>query len=146
MLVVIKPYRGKGIATELVTRSIREMMESGCEEVHDDCTTYIMYFLMSTELANKRICNVESNCNKFIIIFFYIRRVSSYLLLLILFVFSPRILLWILPLKNINNMQMLVIEHVSNPARLLEKVMEKLTNIMQHSWKKLFLFLLKFKK
>ncbi|KAJ8753092.1 hypothetical protein K2173_013337 [Erythroxylum novogranatense] len=33
MLVVIKPYRGKGIATELVTRSINAMMESGCEEV-----------------------------------------------------------------------------------------------------------------
>ncbi|KAK9120238.1 hypothetical protein Scep_018331 [Stephania cephalantha] len=33
MLVVIKPYRGKGIATELVTRSTRVMMESGCEEV-----------------------------------------------------------------------------------------------------------------
>ncbi|TVU24600.1 hypothetical protein EJB05_27048 [Eragrostis curvula] len=33
MLVVLKPYRGKGIATELVTRSIRAMMESGCEEV-----------------------------------------------------------------------------------------------------------------
>ncbi|KAH0466935.1 hypothetical protein IEQ34_004173 [Dendrobium chrysotoxum] len=33
MLVVIKPYRGKGIATELVTRAIRVMMESGCEEV-----------------------------------------------------------------------------------------------------------------
>ncbi|GMN58376.1 hypothetical protein TIFTF001_027478 [Ficus carica] len=33
MLVVIKPYRGRGIATELVTRSIRVMMESGCEEV-----------------------------------------------------------------------------------------------------------------
>ncbi|GAB2250189.1 hypothetical protein Droror1_Dr00013548 [Drosera rotundifolia] len=33
MLVVIKPYRGKGIATELVSRSIRVMMESGCEEV-----------------------------------------------------------------------------------------------------------------
>ncbi|KAI4350431.1 hypothetical protein L6164_004888 [Bauhinia variegata] len=33
MLVVIKPYRGKGIATELVTRSIKVMMESGCEEV-----------------------------------------------------------------------------------------------------------------
>ncbi|CAN1827015.1 N-alpha-acetyltransferase MAK3 [Linum perenne] len=33
MLVVIKPYRGKGIATELVTRSIRAMMDSGCEEV-----------------------------------------------------------------------------------------------------------------
>ncbi|CAL1372990.1 unnamed protein product [Linum trigynum] len=33
MLVVINPYRGKGIATELVTRSIRVMMESGCEEV-----------------------------------------------------------------------------------------------------------------
>ncbi|KAM7273931.1 hypothetical protein ACFE04_028595 [Oxalis oulophora] len=32
MLVVIKPYRGKGIATELVTRSIKVMMESGCEE------------------------------------------------------------------------------------------------------------------
>ncbi|KAA3459481.1 N-alpha-acetyltransferase MAK3 [Gossypium australe] len=32
MLVVIKPYRGRGIATELVTRSIRMMMESGCEE------------------------------------------------------------------------------------------------------------------
>ncbi|KAG9144304.1 hypothetical protein Leryth_016953 [Lithospermum erythrorhizon] len=27
------PYRGKGIATELVTRSIKVMMESGCEEV-----------------------------------------------------------------------------------------------------------------
>ncbi|CAI9095996.1 OLC1v1032055C1 [Oldenlandia corymbosa var. corymbosa] len=33
MLVVLKPYRGRGIATELVTRSIRAMMESGCEEV-----------------------------------------------------------------------------------------------------------------
>ncbi|KAK4356845.1 hypothetical protein RND71_022455 [Anisodus tanguticus] len=33
MLVVLKPYRGKGIATELVTRSIKVMMESGCEEV-----------------------------------------------------------------------------------------------------------------
>ncbi|CAO2828668.1 unnamed protein product [Amaranthus hypochondriacus] len=33
MLVVIKPYRGKGIATELVTRSIKVMMQSGCEEV-----------------------------------------------------------------------------------------------------------------
>ncbi|XP_022939222.1 N-alpha-acetyltransferase MAK3-like [Cucurbita moschata] len=33
MLVVIKPYRGKGIATELVTRSIKAMMESGCDEV-----------------------------------------------------------------------------------------------------------------
>ncbi|OEL16974.1 hypothetical protein BAE44_0022006, partial [Dichanthelium oligosanthes] len=32
MLVVLKPYRGRGIATELVTRSIRVMMESGCEE------------------------------------------------------------------------------------------------------------------
>ncbi|KAM1058331.1 hypothetical protein ACFX13_023556 [Malus domestica] len=33
MLVVIKPYRGKGIATQLVTRSIQVMKESGCEEV-----------------------------------------------------------------------------------------------------------------
>eukprot|EP01018_Ginkgo_biloba_P017414 Gb_00308 [translate_table: standard] len=33
MLVVIKPYRGKGIATELVTRSIQEMQKAGCEEV-----------------------------------------------------------------------------------------------------------------
>ncbi|KAM0006346.1 putative transferase transcription regulator GNAT family [Helianthus anomalus] len=33
MLVVLKPYRHKGIATELVTRSIKVMMESGCEEV-----------------------------------------------------------------------------------------------------------------
>ncbi|XP_068667395.1 N-alpha-acetyltransferase MAK3-like [Aristolochia californica] len=33
MLVVIKPYRGRGIATELVTRSIQVMMESGCQEV-----------------------------------------------------------------------------------------------------------------
>ncbi|XP_057868921.1 N-alpha-acetyltransferase MAK3 isoform X2 [Cryptomeria japonica] len=33
MLVVIKPYRGKKIATELVTRSIQVMKESGCEEV-----------------------------------------------------------------------------------------------------------------
>ncbi|KDP41859.1 hypothetical protein JCGZ_26877 [Jatropha curcas] len=33
MLVVIKPYRGRGIASELVTRSIKVMMESGCEEV-----------------------------------------------------------------------------------------------------------------
>ncbi|CAH9092034.1 unnamed protein product [Cuscuta europaea] len=31
MLVVVKSYRGKGI--ELVTRSIKVMMESGCEEV-----------------------------------------------------------------------------------------------------------------
>ncbi|XP_076881231.1 N-alpha-acetyltransferase MAK3-like [Bidens hawaiensis] len=33
MLVVLKPYRHKGIATELVTRSIKVMMESGCQEV-----------------------------------------------------------------------------------------------------------------
>jgi len=33
MLVVIKPYRGKGIATELVTRAIRVMMASKCDEV-----------------------------------------------------------------------------------------------------------------
>ncbi|XP_074296662.1 N-alpha-acetyltransferase MAK3-like isoform X2 [Silene latifolia] len=33
MLVVIKPYRSHGIATELVTRSIKAMMQSGCEEV-----------------------------------------------------------------------------------------------------------------
>lgn len=33
MLVVIKSYRGNGIATELVTRSIKVMMESGCDEV-----------------------------------------------------------------------------------------------------------------
>ncbi|XP_020591392.1 N-alpha-acetyltransferase MAK3 [Phalaenopsis equestris] len=33
MLVVIKPYRGRGIATELVTRAIRVMMKSGCDEV-----------------------------------------------------------------------------------------------------------------
>ncbi|OWM67542.1 hypothetical protein CDL15_Pgr028405 [Punica granatum] len=33
MLVVVKPYRGKGIATELVSRSIRVMQESGCEEL-----------------------------------------------------------------------------------------------------------------
>lgn len=33
MLVVVKPYRGRGIATELVTRSIQVMRDSGCEEV-----------------------------------------------------------------------------------------------------------------
>ncbi|KAK4741077.1 hypothetical protein SAY87_024665 [Trapa incisa] len=33
MLVVIKPYRGRGIATELVSRPIRVMQESGCDEV-----------------------------------------------------------------------------------------------------------------
>lgn len=33
MLVVIDSYRGRGIATQLVTRSIQVMMESGCEEV-----------------------------------------------------------------------------------------------------------------
>eukprot|EP00252_Welwitschia_mirabilis_P015963 TRINITY_DN35392_c0_g1_i1.p1 TRINITY_DN35392_c0_g1~~TRINITY_DN35392_c0_g1_i1.p1 ORF type:complete len:212 (-),score=31.80 TRINITY_DN35392_c0_g1_i1:259-894(-) len=33
MLVVIKTYRGKGIATELVTRAIRVMQNEGCEEV-----------------------------------------------------------------------------------------------------------------
>ncbi|CAA2978236.1 N-alpha-acetyltransferase MAK3 [Olea europaea subsp. europaea] len=33
MLVVLNSYRGRGIATELVTRSIKVMMESGCEEV-----------------------------------------------------------------------------------------------------------------
>ncbi|KAL6508128.1 N-alpha-acetyltransferase mak3 [Orobanche hederae] len=32
MLVVLSSYRGRGIATELVTRSIKMMMESGCEE------------------------------------------------------------------------------------------------------------------
>ncbi|KAM3281829.1 hypothetical protein P3S67_027476 [Capsicum chacoense] len=42
MLVVLKPYRGKGIATELVTRSIKEMMESSCEEV-----------TLETEVTNK---------------------------------------------------------------------------------------------
>ncbi|KAL3631014.1 N-alpha-acetyltransferase mak3 [Castilleja foliolosa] len=33
MLVVLSPYRGRDIATELVTRSIKVMMESGCQEV-----------------------------------------------------------------------------------------------------------------
>ncbi|TXG65920.1 hypothetical protein EZV62_007195 [Acer yangbiense] len=33
MLVVINSYRGRGIAIELVTRLIKVMMESGCEEV-----------------------------------------------------------------------------------------------------------------
>ncbi|KAJ7543468.1 hypothetical protein O6H91_09G039400 [Diphasiastrum complanatum] len=33
MLVVIKPFRGKGIATELVTRCIQVMRDSGCDEV-----------------------------------------------------------------------------------------------------------------
>ncbi|KAG6411433.1 hypothetical protein SASPL_129515 [Salvia splendens] len=33
MLVVLNSYRGRGIATELVSRSIKVMMESGCEEV-----------------------------------------------------------------------------------------------------------------
>ncbi|XP_048317703.1 N-alpha-acetyltransferase MAK3 isoform X3 [Ziziphus jujuba] len=33
MLVVIKPCRGRGIAAELVARSIKVMMESGCEGV-----------------------------------------------------------------------------------------------------------------
>ncbi|KAL2613718.1 hypothetical protein R1flu_025410 [Riccia fluitans] len=33
MLVVIKPYRGKGIATELVTRCLQVMRDSGCDEV-----------------------------------------------------------------------------------------------------------------
>ncbi|MCO5570617.1 hypothetical protein L7F22_024342 [Adiantum nelumboides] len=33
MLVVIKPFRGRGIATELVTRSIQNMRDAGCEEV-----------------------------------------------------------------------------------------------------------------
>ncbi|KAJ0113229.1 hypothetical protein Patl1_02538 [Pistacia atlantica] len=45
MLVVIKPYRGRGIATELVTRSIKVMMESGCEEVseHYDVVLVVLY-------------------------------------------------------------------------------------------------------
>ncbi|XP_016723925.1 N-alpha-acetyltransferase MAK3 isoform X3 [Gossypium hirsutum] len=47
MLVVIKPYRGRGIATELVTRSIRMMMESGCEEY-----VYILHRVL-TELILK---------------------------------------------------------------------------------------------
>ncbi|XP_048317700.1 N-alpha-acetyltransferase MAK3 isoform X2 [Ziziphus jujuba] len=34
MLVVIKPCRGRGIAAELVARSIKVMMESGCEGVY----------------------------------------------------------------------------------------------------------------
>ncbi|CAM6102544.1 unnamed protein product [Calypogeia fissa] len=33
MLVVIKPYRGKGIATELVTKCLQVMRNSGCDEV-----------------------------------------------------------------------------------------------------------------
>lgn len=33
MLVVIKPYRGRGIATELVTRCIQLMRDAGCDEV-----------------------------------------------------------------------------------------------------------------
>ncbi|KAL6135978.1 hypothetical protein ACLB2K_068203 [Fragaria x ananassa] len=33
MLVVVDSYRGRGIATQLVTRSIQVMMESGCDEV-----------------------------------------------------------------------------------------------------------------
>ncbi|KAL6139363.1 hypothetical protein ACLB2K_057668 [Fragaria x ananassa] len=33
MLVVVDSYRGRGIATQLVTRSIKVMMESGCDEV-----------------------------------------------------------------------------------------------------------------
>nr|KJB11769.1 hypothetical protein B456_001G276200 [Gossypium raimondii] len=47
MLVVIKPYRGRGIATELVTRSIRMMMESGCEEVR-----YLSYFCLGNIICN----------------------------------------------------------------------------------------------
>ncbi|XP_020408381.1 N-alpha-acetyltransferase MAK3 isoform X1 [Zea mays] len=48
MLVVLKPYRGRGIATELVTRSIRAMMESGCEElVSSDQVT------LEAEVTNK---------------------------------------------------------------------------------------------
>jgi len=33
MLVVVNQYRGKGIATELVTRCIQVMHEAGCDEV-----------------------------------------------------------------------------------------------------------------
>eukprot|EP00897_Mesotaenium_endlicherianum_P009084 jgi/Mesen1/8203/ME000442S07477 len=33
MLVVLKPYRGKGIATELVARCVSSMHDSGCHEV-----------------------------------------------------------------------------------------------------------------
>ncbi|KAG8090613.1 hypothetical protein GUJ93_ZPchr0011g27844 [Zizania palustris] len=46
MLVVLKPYRGRGIATELVTRSIRVMMESGCEEVTATTISVIIVFLL----------------------------------------------------------------------------------------------------
>ncbi|MQM16506.1 hypothetical protein Taro_049466 [Colocasia esculenta] len=49
MLVVIKPYRGRGIATELVTRSIRVMMESGCEENADN----LSQVTLEAEVTNK---------------------------------------------------------------------------------------------
>ncbi|KAG8489685.1 hypothetical protein CXB51_017707 [Gossypium anomalum] len=51
MLVVIKPYRGRGIATELVTRSIRMMMESGCEEVRLSHTFVLV--TLEAEVTNK---------------------------------------------------------------------------------------------
>ncbi|CAN1243900.1 N-alpha-acetyltransferase MAK3 [Linum perenne] len=54
MLVVIKPYRGKGIATELVTRSIRAMMDSGCEEV---CTLDLLT-VFSSFPHNVRIISI----------------------------------------------------------------------------------------
>ncbi|KAH0882624.1 LOW QUALITY PROTEIN: hypothetical protein HID58_058720 [Brassica napus] len=47
MLVVIKPYRGRGLATELVTRSIKVMMESGCEEV-SACPFQVLFALLRT--------------------------------------------------------------------------------------------------
>ncbi|XP_020245505.1 N-alpha-acetyltransferase MAK3 [Asparagus officinalis] len=46
MLVVIKPYRGKGIATELVTRSIQVMRESGCEEPKSDFGFHLQHLFM----------------------------------------------------------------------------------------------------
>lgn len=42
MLVVLKPFRGRGIATELVTRSICVIRDSGCQEV-----------MLEAEVSNK---------------------------------------------------------------------------------------------
>ncbi|EOA27911.1 hypothetical protein CARUB_v10024084mg, partial [Capsella rubella] len=53
MLVVIKPYRGRGIASELVTRSIKAMMESGCEEIrHYQASSFMRLRYMSSNITS----------------------------------------------------------------------------------------------
>ncbi|KAL0311923.1 UNVERIFIED_CONTAM: N-alpha-acetyltransferase MAK3 [Sesamum radiatum] len=55
MLVVLNPYRGRGIATELVSRSIQVMMESGCEETNRSIifVPSLLKVTLEAEVTNK---------------------------------------------------------------------------------------------